>query len=114
MKRHMILAASTTLVLLAGCEKAEAPAPGDTATKTEIPAETVPPVDATTAHPVDPEADPATAPQRFASWAGKWTGVEGMYVNITPPQTEPYKQSKQDDRNTTGTNTQHDTPTNKH
>src|SRR3546814_1655976 len=71
MKMHMILAASTALVLLAGCEKSEAPAPGDTATKTEIPAETVPPVDATTAPPVDPEADPATAPHRFASWAGK-------------------------------------------
>src|SRR3546814_11675706 len=80
----------------------------DTATKTEIPAETVPPVDATTAPPVDPEADPATAPHRFASWAGKWTGVEGMYVTITPTEPEHYKLDMQSDLDTKGTYEGHD------
>lgn len=108
MKTGMILAASTALALLAGCEKAEAPAPGDTATTTEVPAETVPPVDATTAPPVDPEADPATAPHRFASWAGKWTGVEGMYVTITPTEPEHYKLEMQSDLDTRGTYEGHD------
>src|SRR3546814_9424733 len=103
MKMNMILAASTGLGLLAGCEKAEAPAPGDTATKTEIPAETVPPVDATTAPPVDPEADPATAPHRFASWAGTWTGVEGTYVTITPTEPEHSKLDMKSDLDTKGT-----------
>ncbi|PAL25674.1 hypothetical protein [Sphingopyxis sp. GW247-27LB] len=99
MKTSMILAASTALVLLAGCEKAEAPAPSETTTTTtEVPVESVP--DETAA---DPEADPATAPHRFASWAGKWTGVEGMYVTITPTEPERYSLEMQSDLDTKGT-----------
>ena len=75
MQKSAILASAAALVLLAGCEKAEAPAPTDTTT-TEVPVETVPTEAAE-------GADPATAPHRFASWAGKWTGVEGMYATIT-------------------------------
>src|SRR3546814_3331116 len=96
----------TALVLLAGCEKAEAPAPGDMTTTTEAPVKTAPPVD--TATPVDPEADPATAPHRFASWAGKWTGVEGLYVTITPTEPEHYKLEMQSDLDTKGTYDGHD------
>src|SRR3546814_10930064 len=46
---------------------------------------------------------PATAPHRFASWAGKWTGVEGMYVTITPTEPEHYKLDMQSDLDTKGT-----------
>src|SRR3546814_17969920 len=106
MKMRMSLAASTALVLLAGCEKAEAPAPGDMTTTTEAPVKTAPPVD--TATPVDPEADPATAPHRFASWAGKWTGVAGLYVTITPTEPQHYKLEMQSDLATKGTYEGHD------
>ena len=97
MQKSMILASAAALVLLAGCEKAEAPAPAptDTAT-TEVPVETAP-VEDTEA------TDPATAPHRFASWAGKWTGVEGMYATITPAETGKYKLEMQSDLDTKGT-----------
>ena len=83
MQKSAILASAAALVVLAGCEKAEAPAPTD-ATTTEVPVETVPPEGAEA-------TDPATAPHRFASWAGKWTGVEGMYATITPGEPGKYK-----------------------
>ena len=95
MQKSMILFGATAMVLLAGCEKAEAPAPAPTET-TVVPDETVPADDAT-----DPEA--ATAPHRFASWAGKWTGVEGMYVTITPGAPGAYKLEMQSDLDTKGT-----------
>ncbi|WP_237234003.1 hypothetical protein [Sphingopyxis granuli] len=100
MKMSLILAAPVALALLAGCEKAEAPALAPTDT-TEVPVETVPPIDTTTP---DAGTDPATASHRFASWAGKWTGVEGMYVTITPAA-EPgkYKLEMQSDLDTKGT-----------
>ncbi|WP_262408023.1 hypothetical protein [Sphingopyxis sp. OPL5] len=97
MQKSMILFGATAMVLLAGCEKAEAPAPAPTET-TVVPDETVPADDAT-----DPEADPATAPHRFASWAGKWTGVEGMFVTITPGEPGKYKLEMQSDLDTKGT-----------
>lgn len=99
MKMSMILAAGVAMVLLAGCEKAEAPAPSDTpTTTTEVPVNSS--SDETTQAG---ESDPATAPHRFASWAGKWTGVEGMYVTITPTQTERYSLEMQSDLDTKGT-----------
>jgi hypothetical protein len=96
MRKSMILASAAALVVLAGCEKAEAPAPApaDTAT-TEAPVAATPP--ATEA------ADPATAPHRFASWAGKWTGVEGMYATITTAEPGKYKLEMQSDLDTKGT-----------
>lgn len=85
MQKSVILASAAALVLLAGCEKAEAPAPAPTdATTTEVPVETVPAEGAEA-------TDPATAPHRFASWAGKWTGVEGMYATITTAEPGKYK-----------------------
>ncbi|MGQ3137550.1 MAG: hypothetical protein ACT6Q5_03195 [Sphingopyxis solisilvae] len=97
MQKSVILASAAALVLLAGCEKAEAPAPAPTdATTTEVPVETMPPEGAEA-------TDPATAPHRFASWAGKWTGVEGMYATITPAAPGKYKLEMQSDLDTKGT-----------
>ena len=99
MQKSAILASAAALVLLAGCEKAEAPAPAPTdATTTEVPVETMPPEDAEV-------TDPATAPHRFASWAGKWIGVEGMYATITTAEPGKYKLEMQSgtDDSTKGT-----------
>lgn len=97
MQKSMILTSAMALVLLAGCEKAEAPAPTDTPTTTEeVPVETVPAEGAEA-------TDPATAPHRFADWAGKWTGVEGMYATITPTDPGKYKLEMQSDLDTKGT-----------
>lgn len=96
MQKSVIFAGAAALVLLAGCEKAEAPAPAETATTTEVPVETMPAEGAEA-------ADPATAPHRFASWAGKWTGVEGMYATITPTEPGRYTLEMQSDLDTKGT-----------
>lgn len=96
MQKSMIFAGVAALALLTGCEKAEAPAPTDTTT-TEVPDETAPPADTAEA------TDPATAPHRFASWAGKWTGVEGMYATITTAEPGKYKLEMQSDLDTKGT-----------
>ncbi|WP_283419480.1 hypothetical protein [Sphingopyxis sp. Geo48] len=97
MQKSMILTSAMALVLLTGCEKAEAPAPTDTQTTTEeVPVETVPAEGAEA-------TDPATAPHRFADWAGKWTGVEGMYATITPTEPGKYKLEMQSDLDTKGT-----------
>lgn len=92
-KQGLIFAGAAALVVLSGCEKAEAPAPAPTdATTTEVPVETVP-----------PEATEAAATHRYAAWAGKWTGVEGMYVTITPGEPGKYKLEMQSDLDTKGT-----------
>jgi hypothetical protein len=95
MPKTMIWASAAALALLSGCEKAEAPAPAETTT-TEVPVETVP-------SETPAAEDPATAPHRFASWAGKWTGVEGMYVTIAAAQPGKYKLEMQSDLDTKGT-----------
>lgn len=97
MQKSVILAGAAALILLSGCEKAEAPAPTETATTTtEVPVETMP----TETAPVD---EPATAAHRFASWAGKWVGVEGMYVTVTTADPGKYKLDMQSDLDTKGT-----------
>lgn len=101
MRKSVILAGAAMLVVLAGCEKAEAPAPADSKTMTEeVPVETVP---TETAATDEAAMDPATAPHRFASWAGKWTGVEGMYVTIATAAPAKYKLEMQSDLDTKGT-----------
>jgi len=90
MQKSVILAGAAALVLLTGCEKAEAPAPAETAT-TEAPVDTAAP------------EEPAAAAHRFAAWAGKWTGVEGMYVTITAAEPGKYKLDMQSDLDTKGT-----------
>ncbi|MBL9071114.1 MAG: hypothetical protein JNM03_14125 [Sphingopyxis sp.] len=99
MQNGTILAGAAALALLAGCQKAEAPAPADTTT-TEVPVETVP---AETAGTGEAATDPATAPHRFANWVGKWTGVEGMYVTIAAAAPGKYKLEMQSDLDTKGT-----------
>lgn len=89
MQKSVILAGAAILVLLTGCEKAEAPAPAETATPT-APAETA----------ARDEA-PAAA-HRYAAWAGKWTGVEGMFVTITLAEPGKYKLEMQSDLDTKG------------
>ena len=90
MQKSVILAGTAALVLLTGCEKAEAPAPAETTT-TQAPTEAA-----------APEGDAATA-HRYAAWAGKWTGVEGMYVTITAAEPGKYKLDMQSDLDTKGT-----------
>ncbi|WP_194952671.1 hypothetical protein [Sphingopyxis solisilvae] len=89
MKKSVILTGAATLMLLTGCEKAEAPAPAETAA-TEAPVDTAAPEEA------------AAASHRYAAWAGKWTGVEGMYVTITPGEPGKYKLEMQSDLDTKG------------
>jgi hypothetical protein len=46
----------------------------------------------------------AASPQhRFADWAGKWTGPEGLFVEITPTTREHYDLKIQADLDTLGT-----------
>ncbi|MFN4357417.1 hypothetical protein [Sphingopyxis alaskensis] len=92
MHKSLTMAAASAAMLLTGCEKAEAPAPAETTTTETVPVETV----------AAAEAD-ATAPHRFASWTGKWTGVEGMYATITPAGPGQYKLEMQSDLDTRGT-----------
>lgn len=92
MKTSLILAAPAALMLLAGCEKAEAPAPADTMT-TDVPVETA---------PMGEEIDSAAASHRFASWAGRWTGPEGLYVAVTPAAPGRYRLEMQSDLDTKG------------
>lgn len=94
MQKSVILASAAALVLLTGCEKAEAPAPAKIAT-TEVPVETTAPEGAEA-------ADPAAAAHRYAAWAGKWTGVEGMYATITAAEPGKYKLEMQSDLDTKG------------
>lgn len=96
MQKSVILASAAALVVLAGCGKAEAPAPAENATTEEVPVETVPAEG-------NEVADPATAAHRFESWAGKWTGVEGMYVTIATAEPGKYKLEMQSDLDTKGT-----------
>ena len=96
-KMTLIFSGAAALALLSGCEKADAPAPAPTET-TEVVDETMPPEGAG-----DGAADTATAPHRFADWAGKWIGVEGMFVTITPGEPGKYKLEMQSDLDTKGT-----------
>ncbi len=93
MQKNVILTSAAALVLLAGCEKAEAPAPAPTdATTTDVSAGGAPVA----------AADPA-AGHRFASWAGRWLGVEGMYAAITLAGPGKYELEMQSDLDTKGT-----------
>jgi hypothetical protein len=45
----------------------------------------------------------ATPAIRHAEWAGKWIGVEGMFVEITPAENGSYSLIMQSDLDTAGT-----------
>jgi hypothetical protein len=93
MQKSVILMSAAALVLLAGCEKAEAPAPAPTDAAT---------ADVSAGGAPATASDPAAA-HRFANWAGKWTGVEGMYAAITLAEPGKYKLEMQSDLDTKGT-----------
>jgi len=92
MRRTLTMVVAAGAILLAGCEKAEAPAPTNTATTEDVPVETAP-----------AETADTTAPHRFANWAGRWTGVEGIYATITLAEPGKYKLEMQSDLDTRGT-----------
>ena len=97
MRKSVIFFAGTAaLMLLAGCEKAEAPAPAEPTTTEEVPVEAMPAEGAEA-------TDSAAAPHRFASWAGKWTGPEGMYATITTAEPGKYRLEMQSDLDTRAT-----------
>ncbi len=87
MRMRSILFGATAAMLLTGCEKADAPAPDDTDAA---------PVEAA-------ESSASAAPHQYADWAGQWTGVEGMYVTITPSEPGRYSLEMQSDLDTKGT-----------
>jgi hypothetical protein len=64
--------------VLAGCDAAVAPE-----NKTS-------PQAAAVTNVVGDPAEPGS-PHRFAAWAGRWTGVEGLYVDIEPTVPENYR-----------------------
>jgi hypothetical protein len=55
-----------------------------------------------TAMPKPDTAAPAEQNERFASWAGTWTGPEGLYLTITPTGNETFKLEMQSDLDTKG------------
>ncbi len=66
-----------------------ASAPAESATYDQVAGET-PSINETSPPPAD-------AAHRFASWAGKWTGVEGMYLVIRPTVDQRYSLDMQYD-----------------
>lgn len=52
----------------------------------------------------------ADAPMSYAEWAGKWVGVEGMFVEITPTEGGGYSLAMQSDLDTRGTYVGSDAP----
>ncbi len=67
----------------------------DTVPMSAEPAKNDPTITPTATNEAD--APPANATHRFASWAGKWTGVEGMYLVISPTTAERYSLEMQYD-----------------
>ena len=65
-RRQLLVATAISCLLISACKKVEE----------------VPVADATETVTVPEQA--VTAMVDVAAWAGKWTGPEGLYVNITP------------------------------
>ncbi|WP_033073125.1 hypothetical protein [Sphingopyxis sp. MWB1] len=89
MKWHGLMMGAAAAMLLAGCEKAEAPAPDETVAEVESEASM-------------PAAETGAEGHKFADWAGRWIGVEGMYVDITPTEPGQYALAMQSDLDTKG------------
>lgn len=81
---HFMLCAST--LLLAACGQNKSPDAAEKEAAEPSPAVTV-----------------AAEPHRYAAWAGKWVGVEGMYATITLGEAGKYKLEMQSDLDTKGT-----------
>lgn len=91
MQKQMMLIGAAALVLLSGCEKAEAPAPAEPTVEAPV-----------TTAPKSDTSDPTAATHRHAGWVGKWTGVEGMYVTIAATGPGKYSLDMQSDLDTKG------------
>ena len=96
MIRHMTAIAA--VALLAACQQTS-PAAEDNETTVVDASEPVAPEPAAVA----PTADEPVAGRRFAAWAGRWTGVEGMFLDITPLGEGRYRLEMQSDLDTRGT-----------
>ncbi|MGB3722402.1 MAG: hypothetical protein WA979_06225 [Pacificimonas sp.] len=91
---------STFALILVGlgtvaCQEADAPS--ETAQPT---AELTPAQDAVS---VSGDNAGETVGNRYADWAGKWTGPEGLFVEINPQSTGSYRLTMQSDLDTYGT-----------
>lgn len=86
MRHHIMIASLVSVSLLGACKQAEqTPATEAPTETTAVPAETAAPsIDVT-------------------AWAGKWTGVEGMYATITPGTDGKVSLEMQSDLDTKGT-----------
>lgn len=96
MIRHMTAIAA--VALLAACQQTS-PAADDVETTVVDVGEPVAAEPATAA----PTADESITGRRFAAWAGRWTGVEGMFLDVTPLGDELYELEMQSDLDTRGT-----------
>lgn len=75
LKWKYLCAVAAGALVLAGCDTAVAPE--NKATRQ--------------AEPVTSGVAEAASPHRYAAWAGRWTGVEGMYLDIEPTTPENYR-----------------------
>lgn len=89
MRTPYVIIAALLAAPLAGCDTADAPEPAPEAQQAAASA-ALPAPDGAVDH-------------RFASWKGRWTGVEGMYVVITPTASGTYDLEMQSDLDTKGT-----------
>ncbi|WP_086608458.1 hypothetical protein [Erythrobacter donghaensis] len=89
-ERFSIIAVSAFALAVTACNPA---------TQTDAGADPAP-----TGSPAVAEASPAAAVSH-AAWAGKWVGVEGMYVEIQPAADGNYVLTMQSDLDTLGTYT---------
>lgn len=101
--RTSLILASLLISGLSGCERAEAPEPE---AKSSASAVTSVQENASAKTSGDVRAD-----HRFQSWAGRWTGVEGMYLLITLTKPASYQlemQSNLDEKgNYAGVDSEH-------
>ncbi len=92
-----IMICSLPIVLLGGCGSPST----DTSAQTEA-------VDPTSSAPVASSSpavssSPVASSASHAAWAGRWIGVEGMYLNVTPVADGSYQLEMQSDLDTNGT-----------
>ena len=86
--------------LLAACQQTS-PTP-DSADTTVAHAEK-PGVDETATSEAASTSGEGVTGRRFAAWAGRWTGVEGMFLDVTPLGDGRYGLEMQSDLDTRGT-----------
>ena len=94
--RHPVLFSSAIAMLtLSACNKTEPEKSGDPTGAADT---VVVPQEGAPAAATDAKGEPA----RFADWAGKWIGPEGMYVIIKPTAEKKFALEMQSDLDTLG------------